>query len=127
VTLVSSRRATGDPAPDLARGLGRLLVASAQLGAVTDQVDALSADHPVPENMDAARTRWREAATQLLELRARIDAAAGAMTFTGSSGEHLTIEDRDGLLIPADAAYLTGISRRMDRHARAGRIFTVSS
>ncbi|HWM34831.1 MAG TPA: hypothetical protein VNR36_11390 [Pseudolysinimonas sp.] len=123
MTLISSRRPLGEPAPELARGLGKVLVASAQLAAVAGEVDAASGVQPELERLDATRDRWREVAAGMLELRERIEAAAASMIFTGSSGEHLTIKGRDGVLIPADAAYLSTLARRMDRHARAGRVF----
>ena len=125
MTLVSSRRPTGEPAPDLARGLGKLLVASAQLAAVAGQVDAAAGVQPGLERLDATRDNWREVTDGMLEQRERVEAAAASMTFTGSSGEHLTIEGRDGVMIPADAEYLTALARKMDRHARAGRLFAV--
>ena len=123
MTIAAPRRTTGEPAPDLARGLGRLWVSSAQLAAIADQVAAVANVQPELERLDAAREQWREVAAQLLDLRAQIEAAAGAKTFTGSAGEHLTIEGRGGITIPADAGYVTVLSRRMDRHARAGRMF----
>jgi hypothetical protein len=126
MTMTSSRRLAGEPTPDLARGLGMLLVSSAQLAHVAAQVAAVS-DQPELDRLDAARTRWCEVAADLLDLRSRIEAAAGAKTFTGSAGEHLAIEGRGGVVIPADAGYLTVLSKRMDRHTRAGRLFSVTT
>lgn len=123
MTIASARRATGEPSPDLARGLGKLLVSSAQLAAVSERVEAIAGVQPELERLDAAREQWREVAAHLLELRDRIDVAAATMYFTGSAGEHLTIEGRGGIMIPADAGYITVLSRRMDKHARAGRLF----
>jgi len=124
MTMTSSRRAPGEPSPDLARGLGSLLVSSAQLAAVAGQVAAVS-DQPELERLDAARTQWCEVAADLLDLRSRIEAATGAKVFTGSAGEHIAIEGRGGIVIPADAGYLTVLSKRMDRHTRAGRMFAM--
>jgi hypothetical protein len=126
MTMTSSRRPVGEPSPDLARGLGQLLVASAQLGVVAAQVAALTEVQPEVERLDAARTRWCEVAADLLDLRERIELAAGAKVFTGSAGEHLSIEGRGGIVIPADAGYLTVLSKRMERHTRAGRMFAVA-
>jgi hypothetical protein len=123
--MTSSRRPAGEPSPDLARGLGMLLVSSAQLGAVAAQVAAV-ADQPDLERLDAARTQWCEIAVDLLDLRDRVEASAAAKVFTGSAGEHLAIEGRGGIVIPADAGYLTVLSKRMDRHTRAGRMFALS-
>lgn len=124
--MVSARRAAGGPAPDLARGLGMLLVSSAQLAAVAAEVAEVAGVQPELERLDAARTQWREIATDMLEMRDRVEAAAAAKVFTGSAGEHLAIEGRGGIVIPADAGYLTVLSKRMDRHARAGRMFAVA-
>src|SRR6187551_3140491 len=124
MTMTSSRRIAGEPTPDLARGLGLLLVSSAQLSVVAAQV--ASVDQPDVGRLDAARTQWCEVASDLLALRARIEEAAGAKSFTGSAGEHLAIEGRGGIVIPADAGYLTVLSKRMDRHARAGRMFAAA-
>jgi hypothetical protein len=125
MSITSSRRAAGGPAPDLARGLGSLLVSSAQLATVAAQVAAV-ADQPELEHLDAARTQWCEIASDLLDLRARIEEAAGAKSFTGSAGEHLSIHGRGGIVIPADAGYLTVLSKRIDRHTRAGRMFAIA-
>ena len=127
MTLSSIRRSDGVPAPDLARGLGQLLVSSAHLAAVASEVATIADVQPELERLDAAREQWREVAGHLLELREQVDAAAAAKTFTGSAGEHLTIEGRGGILIPADAGYITVLSRRMDRHARAGRLFLATA
>ena len=118
--MISARRAAGGPAPDLARGLGMLLVASAQLSRRRRAGREVADVQPELERLDAARTQWREIAADLLDLRDRIEAAAGAKVFTGSAGEHLAIEGRGGIVIPADAGYLTVLGKRMDRHARAG-------
>lgn len=122
--MTSARRTAGEPTPDLARGLGLLLVASAQLSSVAAQVAGI--DQPDVGRLDAARTQWCEIAADLLDLRARIEQAAGGMTFSGSAGEHLAIEGRGGIVIPADASYLTVLSKRMDRHTRAGRMFAMA-
>jgi hypothetical protein len=127
MTLAPSRRSTGEPSPDLARGLGRLLVSSAHLAAVSEDVAAVSDVQPELERLDAPREQWREVAVQLLELRAQIDQAAAEKTFTGSAGEHLVIRGREGIVIAADAGYITVLSRRMDRHARMGRLFAVTA
>ena len=56
MTMTSSRRLAGEPTPDLARGLGMLLVSSAQLSHVAAQVAAIS-DQPDLERLDAATRR----------------------------------------------------------------------
>lgn len=101
-----------------------MLVASAQLSSVAAQVASI--DQPDVGRLDAARTQWCEIASDLLDLRVRIEEAAGAKSFTGSAGEHLSIEGRGGIVIPADAGYLTVLSKRMDRHTRAGRMFAMA-
>lgn len=124
MTMTSARRTGGEPTPDLARGLGLLLVASTQLSHVATQVAAI--DQPDVGRLDAARTQWCEVASDLLDLRARIDEAVAGKVFTGSAGDHLVIEGRGGIVIPADAGYLTVLSKRMDRHTRAGRMFAMA-
>lgn len=114
-----ARSRFGEPAPDLATGLGRLLVSAAQLRHTLGSLTAHDADVWTPGD---TLQNWSAYTLHLLELHDRILAAAAVMRFTGSSGEHLTIDGKDGVRIPADAAYLTALSRRMDRHVRLGRL-----
>lgn len=114
-----SRSRYGEPALDLATGLGRLTVSSAQLRHLLGALTSSQADVWTPG--DTLRG-WTEHTLRLLELHDRILAAAAVMRFTGSAGEHLTIDGQDGVRIPADAAYVTTLSRRMDRHVRLGRL-----
>jgi hypothetical protein len=115
----TSRSRFGEPSTDLATSLGRLLVSSAQLRHLLTRLAADDADAWAPGD---ALVTWTEYTGHLLELHDRILAAAAVMRFIGSSGEHLTIVGPDEVRVPADAAYIATLSRRMDRHARLGRV-----
>jgi hypothetical protein len=115
----TSRSRFGEPSHDLATSLGRLLVSSAQLRRLLGELTAEGADTWSPGD---ALHNWVDFTRHLLELHDRILAASAVMRFTGSSGEHLTISGADGVRVPADAAYIATLSRRMDRHARLGRL-----
>ena len=120
----SSRSRFGEPSTDLATSLGRLLVSSAQLRHLLGELTAADAEIWSPG--DALRN-WVDYTRHLLEVHDRILAASAVMRFTGSSGEHLTISGVDGVRVPADAAYVSTLSRRMDRHGRLGRLMLGSA
>ena len=120
----TTRARFGEPGHDLATSLGRLLVSTAQL---RNMQAALLADDPDTWTPGEALANWTDFTSHLLELHDRIRDAAAVMRFSGSSGEHLTIAGGDGLRIPADASYISTLSRRMDRHARLGRLMLGTS
>lgn len=120
----SSHSRFGEPATDLATALGRLLVSSAQLRHLLGELTADGADTWSPGQ---ALENWVDFTRHLLGLHDRILAASAVMRFTGSSGEHLTITGVDGVRVPADAAYIATLSRRMDRHARLGKLMLGAS
>jgi hypothetical protein len=115
----TSRSRFGEPATDLATSLGRLLVSSAQLRHLLGELTSDGAEIWSPGD---ALTNWVDYTRHLLEVHDRILAASATMRFSGSSGEHLTISGMDGVRVPADAAYITTLARRMDRHSRLGRL-----
>jgi hypothetical protein len=115
----TARSRFGEPSLDLATSLGRLLVSTAQLRTLHTALTSEQADTWSPGD---ALTNWVDFSTHLLDLHDRIVAAAAVMRFSGSSGEHLTISGGDDVRVPADAAYISTLSRRMDRHARLGRL-----
>lgn len=120
----TSRSRFGEPSTDLATSLGRLAVSSAQLRHLLSEIGSGRTDTWTPGN---ALVNWTDFAHHLLELHERILGAAATMRFTGSSGEHLTISGADGVRVPADAAYIATLSRRMDRHSRLGRVMVGSA
>lgn len=120
----TARSRFGEPAADLAMSLGRLLVSSAQLRQLQVALTSGDADTWTPGD---ALAQWTEFTGHLLDLNNSIVATAAVMRFTGSSGEHLTIDGPDAVRIPADAAYISTLSRRMDRHARLGRVMVGTS
>jgi len=115
----TNRARLGEPATDMATALGRLLVSSAQLRRLGDELTRPGAETWSPGD---ALPNWATFTGHLLELHDSLVAAASVMRFTGTAGEHLTISGNDQVRVPADAAYITALSRRMDRHARVGRL-----
>ena len=92
-----------------------------------DMVGELTADGADTWSPGQALENWVDFTRHLLGLHDRILAASAVMRFTGSSGEHLTITGVDGVRVPADAAYISTLSRRMDRHARLGKLMLGAS
>ena len=115
----STRTRLGEPGTDMATALGRLFVSSAQLRRMSDELTAPGADVWAPGD---TLSKWTVFTGHLLDLHDAILGAAATMRFTGTAGEHLTINGTDQVRVPADAAYLTALSRRMDRHARVGKL-----
>jgi hypothetical protein len=120
----TARSRFGEPGTDLATSFGRLFVSASQLRHLAASLAAGDADTWTPGD---ALTSWTEFTMHLLELHDRIQSAAAVMRFTGSSGEHLTIMGADEVRVPADAAYIATLSRRMDRHSRLGRVMLSTS
>ncbi len=116
--LHTARTRFGEPGPDLAAGLGRLLVASAHLRRLCRDVSSERTETWSGE----AHSNWTELTLHVLDLNDRIVAAAAEMRFTGYAAEHIRFTTGEGLRVAADAAYITALSRRMDRHSRLGRV-----
>ncbi len=112
----SARRGAGEPSPDLARSLGRLLIASEQLRKTAYLLSQTEA------NGAGDLATWNQFASHLFELNRDIVDQTAIVSFTGAAGESLTIRGHDGAPFAVDAGYIHVLSRRMDRHARIGRL-----
>lgn len=116
------RRQNSEPMPGLSRCLGNLLIATAQLRHVHDQIVVLAGSGSVNQSAE-----WLQLSHHMLDLHDKIVDSIAHMRFTGPSSEHPMIRSADGIVIPVDSGYVTVLARRMDRHTRIGRVLSLGS
>ncbi len=117
-----ARRKHTEPMPALSRSLGNLLIGTAQLRQVHQDIEAEMRRGPVRQSGE-----WMQLAQHMLDLHDRIVDSIAHMHLTGSSSEHPMIRTADGIVIPVDAGYVTVLARRMERHTRIGRVLALGS